>query len=135
MRDENIEQGLHQLRAHTERTPACPDDFVFTALAEGEVALDENQNLKEHLSQCEYCIGHLADLRRISELDDDESVPELALARARRLSQTMACPAFTLFSPQKESKLTSIVLPTSVECKGGKQSARLGGFNYDRLTM
>ena len=87
MRDQNIEQGLHLLKAHAERTPACPDDFVFTALAEGEVALDENQNLKEHLSQCDYCIGHLADLSRIGELDEGEPVPELLMARARRLGR------------------------------------------------
>jgi len=87
MRDQNIEQGLHHLREHAERTPACPDDFVFTALAEGEVALDENQNLKEHLSQCEYCIGHLADLRRIGGLDEGEPVPDLLMARARRMGR------------------------------------------------
>ncbi len=87
MTDQNIEQGLHQLKDHAERTPACPDDFVFAALAEGELALDENQNLKEHLSQCEYCVAHLADLRRIGGLNEGEPIPDLLMARARRMGR------------------------------------------------
>jgi hypothetical protein len=87
MKDQNIEQGLHHLREHSERTPACPDDFLFTTLAKGGLALDENQSLKEHLSQCGFCIGQLADLSRIEKLEEGEPVPDLLVARARRLGK------------------------------------------------
>jgi hypothetical protein len=88
VKDDNIEQGLHHLKEHAERTSVCPDEFVLAALAGGAVALDNIENLEEHLSDCKYCIGQIADLRRISELDVGEPVPDLALARARRLGQT-----------------------------------------------
>jgi hypothetical protein len=92
MKDRNFEQGMHQLREPAERTPACPDDFVLAAITEGATELEDKENLKNHLSSCKYCIEQLADLSRIKELDDGEPVPDLALARAKRLGRNTGTP-------------------------------------------
>jgi hypothetical protein len=87
MNDNHIKQGLSDMREVTARTPECPDPHQISAFADGTLDEPERMKLAPHISNCPYCIEQVADLSRIRSLASGDPVPDLALARAKRMGR------------------------------------------------
>ena len=70
---------------HPERTPACPDEEQIAAYVDGTLEPGERESLELHLAECDACIALVGLLSRQRDTVDFEPVPELTIARARKL--------------------------------------------------
>jgi len=68
-----------------ERTVICPDDQQIAAYVDGEAGNQARVRFEQHLADCDLCIGRVGFLSRLRDTEPAERVPELLLARARRL--------------------------------------------------
>jgi len=69
----------------SERTVVCPDDQQIAAYVDGELENQARVLFEQHLADCDLCIGRVGFLSRLRDTEPAERVPELLLARARRL--------------------------------------------------
>ena len=69
----------------SEHTVVCPDDHQLAAYVDGELASEARERFEQHLADCDSCIGRVGFLSRLRDTEPAERVPELLLARARRL--------------------------------------------------
>jgi hypothetical protein len=65
--------------------PACPDDATLAACVDGNLPSSERTSLEVHLSECDYCRETVTLALRADQHGSQDPVPELWLARARRL--------------------------------------------------
>lgn len=86
MHEQDIEELLRRrVQQFPERQPDCPEPEVIACYVEGGLDEAEHARLSEHFSECEACLEVLGLVCRARESEDSEPVPDLALARARRL--------------------------------------------------
>ena len=69
----------------SEHTVVCPDDHEIAAYVDGELADQSRGQFEQHLADCDFCIRRVGFLSRLRDTEPAECVPELLLARARRL--------------------------------------------------
>ena len=70
---------------HPERTPACPGEEQIAAYVDGTIEPEAREPLELHLADCDACIALVGLLSRQRDTVDFEPVPELTIARARKL--------------------------------------------------
>ena len=70
---------------HPDRTPACPDEQRIAAYVDGTLEPGEREPLELHLADCDACVALVGLLSRQRDTVDFDAVPELAIARARKL--------------------------------------------------
>lgn len=67
------------------RTPTCPDEHLIAGFAEGSLGNADHAEVAGHLADCPACASLVGELARHLQDGTSEVVPELTLARARRL--------------------------------------------------
>jgi hypothetical protein len=67
------------------RTPGCPDEHLIAGFAEGRLGDPDHTRIEGHIADCGACASLVGELSRQPVGAATEAVPELTLARARRL--------------------------------------------------
>ncbi len=70
------------------RTAGCPDEHEIAAYVDGTLAPGQREPLERHLASCEACCALVGVVSRARETTSLELVPELTLARARRIERS-----------------------------------------------
>lgn len=68
------------------RSQECPDEHDLAAAAAGGLAADVRERMETHLADCDYCLARIGELARLPPNGEPEALPDLLLARARRLA-------------------------------------------------
>jgi hypothetical protein len=68
-----------------QRGPACPDEEELSGYVDDVVDVETMQKIEAHLAQCYPCRLRVAAVVRATDGETSEAVPELLLARARRV--------------------------------------------------
>jgi hypothetical protein len=68
------------------RTSECLDEHERAAMAAGTFAAEVHERFKGHLADCDYCIARIGELARLGADVEPDPIPDLLLARARRLA-------------------------------------------------
>ena len=69
----------------SEHNIVCPDDYQVAAYVDGELADQARVRFEQHLADCDLCNGRVGLLSGLRDTLPAERVPELLLARVRRL--------------------------------------------------
>jgi len=69
----------------TAPTPDCPDDGVLVLALDGALDPEQRAVFESHVADCDHCIARLGRIGRLWHSDGDEHVPDISLARARKL--------------------------------------------------
>lgn len=86
MTPEDTETRLRQSATGSRaRTPDCPDEHLIAGFAEGRLGDADQARIEGHVADCAACASLVGELSRQRHDVAAEAVPELALARARRL--------------------------------------------------
>lgn len=84
---ERLAQDLrHAATSRLLRTQECPDVHDLAAAAAGTLAAEVREQMQTHLADCDYCIARIGELARLPADGEPEALPDLLLARARRLA-------------------------------------------------
>jgi len=86
MTPEEVESRLRQSAAGRQaRTPGCPDDHLIAGFADGGLGEEAQGQIEAHLADCAACASLVGNLSRQLRNVAAEGVPDMTLARARRL--------------------------------------------------
>lgn len=86
MNAEEIKSWLRQSAAGSRaRTHDCPDVHLIAGFVDGRLGDDDQARIEGHVADCVACATLVGELSRHRNEVAIEAVPELALARARRL--------------------------------------------------
>ena len=86
MNYEQIAERIRNLRAQEAGpTPACPDDHQIAAVVDGKLSWADRDVFDRHVSDCDFCIARIGTLSGLCAVDVLETVPDITLARARRI--------------------------------------------------
>ena len=86
MTPDNTEALLRQsATGGRSRTPTCPDEHLVSGFAEGSLGNAYHAQVAGHVADCAACASLVGELARHLQDSTSEVVPELTLARARRL--------------------------------------------------
>lgn len=69
-----------------ERQPGCPADEQVASYMEGGLSERDHREFETHLTDCAWCLERVGILGRALEHEAKAAVPDLALARARRMA-------------------------------------------------
>jgi hypothetical protein len=72
------------------RAAGCPDEHEIAAYVDGTLAPSQREPLELHLARCEACCALIGVVSKAREPGTLEPVPELTLARARRVGRPPA---------------------------------------------
>jgi len=86
MNDEHITEGIRNLRTQdTSPAPACPDEHQIAAAIDGRLNRADRDAFDHHVSACDFCVARIGTLNGLRAVEVLEAVPDISLARARRL--------------------------------------------------
>jgi putative zinc finger protein len=91
-----------------QRSPTCPDVSQIAAYVDGTLEPEHHEQVERHLADCEACGGLVGELCRGRNASANEPVPELVLARARRLGKAPR-DRWTRFAPHLMAAAIAIV--------------------------
>jgi len=87
MTDEELQARLRRSATGSRaRTPGCPDEHLIAGFAEGRLGDADQSRIEGHIADCAACASLVAELSRQRTGTATEVIPDLTLARARRLS-------------------------------------------------
>ena len=66
-------------------TPDCAGDHQIASWAEGSVDAESRRRWLSHIAGCDYCIARLGQVNRLRDVEFEDEVPEILLARAVRV--------------------------------------------------
>ena len=88
MNHEQITERIRNLRTQPAASgPACPDEHQVAAAIDGELNWDDRDAFDQHVANCDYCITRIGSLNGLRAVEVVEEVPDITLARARRLAK------------------------------------------------
>lgn len=88
MNHEHITERIRNLRTPAgEPGPACPDDHQIAAAVDGRLNRADRDAFDRHVSDCEFCVARIGTLNGLRAVDVLEAVPDITLARAKRLTK------------------------------------------------
>jgi anti-sigma factor RsiW len=94
------------------RPPACPDDAVLAAFAEGETAPAERERLEAHLCACARCTSAVAEALRI------EQVP-VPVVREHEIARLARAVRAEVGRPWRAPEWIAVAAALVLACAGG----------------
>jgi hypothetical protein len=87
MNRDDLRYFLKQSAQAVERKLDCPDDYELASYLEGGLSEQGHFNFERHLTDCDFCMERVGLLGRANDIEADTQVPELLLARSKKLAQ------------------------------------------------
>ena len=88
MNREELKNLLVQRTDGAERHPGCPPDAELACFLEGGLGEQSHHALITHFADCSYCLERIGMLGRARETELPQQVPDMLLARSRKLAET-----------------------------------------------
>lgn len=85
MNKDQLKELLKQPIETAERNVRCPDDAELASYMDGGLSEQDHSGFELHLADCGYCLERIGLLGRAAESEIVASLPELILARSRKL--------------------------------------------------
>jgi len=92
MNREELKSILQRNAEPVERQPGCPADDELASFMDGGLSEQGHENFTIHLADCAYCIERVGMLGRARDEDTPVQVPELLIARSRKLAALSQTP-------------------------------------------
>lgn len=86
MNTDELKSLLQQFAETAERQHGCADDYQLASYMDGGQSEEGHSRFELHLADCDYCIERVGLLGRARESEIEATVPELVLARSRKLA-------------------------------------------------
>lgn len=86
MNRDQMKELLRRPAEAARHTISCPDDYQVASYIDGGLSEGDHSLFELHLDECDYCIERVGLLGRARESEIEATVPEMILARSRRLA-------------------------------------------------
>ena len=87
MNRDELKYLLKQPVMVAERNLGCPDDSELASYMEGGLSEQNHNKFERHLSDCDFCMERVGLLGRAKDIEAGNRVPDLVLARSKKLVQ------------------------------------------------